>query len=58
MSISDIKYKYLGYQYDIIIYLFDNEVDYALIYYFVESKITKDNIDKFLSNPLMKSIMK
>ena len=34
-------------------YLFYNLLDYALAYYFVKSKIIKNNIDKFLFELLM-----
>lgn len=35
---------------------FNDELDYALAHYFAESETTKDNVDKFFSNPLMRSI--
>lgn len=56
--ISNIKYRHSGYQHDNVFYPFDNDVDYALAHWFVESKITKGNVDKFLTNFLMKSITK
>lgn len=34
--ISDIKYKHSVYQHDNIFYVFDNKVDYALVYWFAE----------------------
>lgn len=35
---------------------FNDELDYALAHYFAESETTKGNVDKFFSNPLMRSI--
>ena len=56
MLILNIKYSYSGYQQDKVFHFFNNEVDYTLAYLFVESKITKCNMDKFLTNPLIKYI--
>lgn len=35
---------------------FNDELGYALAHYFAESETTKGNVDKFFSNPLMRSI--
>ncbi len=51
--ISNIKYNHLGFQNDNSFYLFDNQLDYGLAKYFVESKTTKSDVDKFLSKPLI-----
>ncbi len=39
-------------------HLFNDQLDYVLAHYFAESETIKHNVDKFLSNPLMKSIIK
>lgn len=56
MIISDKQYRYSDYQHDNGFYLFDNEVDYTLAHLFVESETSKSNMNKFLTNSLMKSI--
>ena len=53
ISISDIKYNHLGLKYQNICYQFNDQLDYVLAHYFAESKTTKGNINKFLSDPLM-----
>lgn len=58
IPISDIKYRHSSYQDDNVFYPFDNEVDYALAHWFAISKTTKRNMDKFLTNSLMKFIIK
>ena len=56
--VSNIKYDHPGSQNDNLFYPFHNQLDYALTHYFAESETTKDNVDKFLSNPLMASLTK
>ena len=51
--VTDIKYYHLGSQNNNPFHPFNNQLDYAFTTYFTESKITKDNVDKFLSNSLM-----
>ena len=51
--VSNIIYNYLGLQNNNLFYLFYNQLDYALAHYFAESEITKNNVDKFLSNLLI-----
>lgn len=53
LSISKIKYNHPESQNDNIFYPFNNQLDYALAYYFTNSEITKGNIDKFMSNSLI-----
>lgn len=48
-SISNLKYYYPGLQNNNLFYPFYNQLDYILAFYFVESKTTNGNIDKFLS---------
>lgn len=48
--ISKIKYNHLGLQYENNFYLFKDQLDYALAHYFAESKTTKGNANKFLSD--------
>ena len=47
--VSDIKYDYPESQNNNPFYLFNDQLDYALAYYFAEPETTKSNIDKFLS---------
>lgn len=56
--VLNIRYVYFRSQSSNLFYLFDNKLDFVLAYYFVKSEITKYNIDKFLSNLLMKLITK
>lgn len=58
ISISHIKYNYPSLKHQNSCYLFNNQLDYALGYYFTESKTIKDNINKFFSNLLMTSFTK
>lgn len=51
--VSNIKYHFSRSQNDNLFYLFHDQLDYALAHYFAESKITKNNINKFLSELLM-----
>lgn len=56
--VLDTQYKYLGSQNNNLFYLFNDQLNYALTYYFAESETTKSNVDKFLINSLMKPIIK
>ena len=56
--ISDVKYDPLGSQNDNPFYLFTDLLDYILANYFAKSETTKNNIDRFLSNPLMALLTK
>ena len=58
IPILAIKYKHFGSQNNNLFYLFNGQLDYALAHYFANSKITKCNVDKFLTNLLMKPITK
>ena len=51
--ISNIKYHYPGSQTNKPFCLFNDQLDYILVNYFVESKTTKGNIDRFISIPLI-----
>lgn len=51
--VSDIKYHYSGFQNNNSFYLFNNQLNYALANCFAESKITKNNVDRFSSNLLI-----
>ncbi len=53
IPISNIKYHHLDSQNDNLFYPFNDQLDYALATYFIESETTKGNIDRFLSNLLM-----
>lgn len=48
--ISNKKYKHLRSIYKINFYLFNNKLDYDLAHYFAQSKNTKGNINKYLTN--------
>ena len=51
--VSDIKYPHFASQNNNPFYPLNDQLDYALATYFAESETMKDNIDRFLSNPLM-----
>ena len=51
--ILNIKYLHIGSQNNKAFHLFNDQQDYTLTIYFVESEITKDNVNKSLSNLLM-----
>ena len=51
--ISDIKYYHPSFQNNNFFHLFNNQLDYTLATYFVESETTKSNVDRFLFDLLM-----
>ena len=51
--ISDQRYKHLESKHKSIFYYFNDQLDYALIHYFEESKTARGNINEFLTDPLM-----
>ena len=51
--VSNIQYNDLGFQNNNLFYLCHNQLDYGLVKYFVESKTTKNNVEMFLSKPLI-----
>ena len=53
IPISNIKYNNPKFQNNNFFYLFHDQLDYGLAKYSAESKITKSNVDKFLSELLM-----
>lgn len=56
--VLDTRYKYFRSQNNNSFYLFNNQVVYTLVHYFANSETTKNNIDKFLTNFLIKLITK
>ena len=56
--VLDTKYKHPRSQNNNPFYSFNGQLDYALAYYFANLEITKRNVDKFLTNLLMKPITK
>ena len=56
--ILDTRYKYFRRQNNNLFYLFNGQLNYILTHYFLDSETTKRNINKFLTNPLMKLITK
>ena len=56
--VLDIRYEHFRNQINNLFYLFNSQLDYALAHYFANSKTIKQNIDKFLTNLLMKPIIK
>ena len=56
-QVLDTRYKHFGSQNNNPFYPFNDQLDYVLADYFAESKTTKHNIDKFLSNLLIKSVI-
>ena len=58
IPISIIKYNHPGFQNNNPFYLFHDQLDNRLAKYFVESETTKNNIDKFLFEPLIAALTK
>ena len=58
IPVSNTRYEHSESQNNNLFYLFNDQLDYALTTYFAKSETTKYNVDKFLSNPLMKLITK
>ncbi len=56
--VLDIRYEDPRSQNNNPFYPFNDQLDYTLANYFAKSETTKHNVDKFLSNPLMKLITK
>jgi Plavaka transposase len=56
IPVSDTQYEHPGSQNNNPFCPFNDQLDYALAHYFAESETTKRNIDRFLTNPLMKPI--
>ncbi len=56
--VSDIRDEHLGSHNNNLFYPFNDQLDYALTNYFAKPETTKRNVDKFLSNPLLKPITK
>ena len=56
--ISNIKYRYLGSKHNSSFYSFNDQLEFALAYYFAESETTKSNKNKFLSAPLIEPLTK
>ena len=52
------RYKHSRSQNNNLFYPFNGQLDYALAHYFADSQTTKRNVDKLLTNPLMKPITK
>lgn len=53
--ISDNKYKHPGSKHKNSFYPFNDKLDYGVAHYFADSKTTKGNVNKFLTDPLMAS---
>lgn len=58
ISILNTRYKHLKSQNNNLFYFFYDQVDYALVHYFVDSETTKCNINKFFTNSLIRPITK
>ena len=58
IPVLDIKYNHLELKHQNSLYPFNDQLDYALAHYFVKLEMTKGNINKFLSNPLMTPLTK
>lgn len=56
--ILDTRYKYPRTHNNHPFYFVNNQLDYTMAYYFAKSETIKRNIDTFLTNLLMKHIMK
>lgn len=57
ISISNIKFNYLGLQYKNSFYLFKDQLTYVLAYYFAKSETTKCNVIKFLCDSSIRSLI-
>ncbi len=57
IPISDEKYKHPGSKHKNSFYLFNDQLDFGLAHYFVESETTKGNVNKFLTDHLMVSLI-
>ena len=51
--ISDKKYKHPRFKYKNSFYFFNDQPDYGLAHYFAKSETTKNNMDKFSTDPLI-----
>ena len=58
IPVSNIKYNHPELKYQNSFYLFNEQLDSALAQYFAELEMTKGNINKFLSSPLMTLLTK
>ena len=58
ISISNKKYKHSGSKYKNSFYSFNDELDYGLAHYFAKLETTKGNMNKFLTDFLMTSLIK
>ena len=58
IPVLDNKYKYPENQNNNLFYLFNDQLDYILTHYFANLKTIKYNIDNFLTNLLIKAIIK
>ena len=56
--VLDTRFKHPGSQNNNFLYNFNDQLDYLLAHYFANSETTKCNIDKFITNLLMKPITK
>lgn len=48
-----MKYKHLGSKDKSSFYFFNDQLNYALAHYFAKLETTKNNMNKFLTNPLI-----
>ena len=58
IPVSDVKYSHLRFKHQNSFYLFNDQFDYALSYYFAKLETTKGNVNNFLSDPLMTLLTK
>lgn len=58
IPVSNINYYHPRLQNNNLLYIFYNQLDYALTHYFVESETMKENVDRFLFEPLMIPLIK
>ena len=58
IPISNIKYNHPKVKHQNSFYPFNDQLNYALAYYFAESETTKGNVNKFLSDLLMTLLTK
>lgn len=53
IKISDIKYRHLGSKHTSSFYLFNDQLNYTMAYYFARLETIKGNMNEFLTNLLM-----
>lgn len=56
--ILDERYKYLRLKHKLIFYFLNNQLNYGLAHYFIESETFKGRVNKFITDLLMALLIK